>query len=159
MITGLFSLVASSTSDTRPSSWVSPHISTPKCSVSESKRLQAGSSIRFASVDVLVFSGSILGIVGLGTIIYVFVVWSDKNYGSLQMTRQMTIATTLIVAAFQNVNSADSSFQCLDAMTNRRGSFWSRTFTQPIAEEFELVAKQIAVGLAERGHHLYLGCE
>jgi len=58
---------------------------------------------RFASVDGLLFSGSLLALAGFGIILYVFVAWTAKNHGALQMTRQMTVATMLIVAAFQNI--------------------------------------------------------
>jgi len=68
------------------------------------KRSAADSLIdRFAKVDVLLASSILLGLAGLGIIARVFVIWSDSRYGSLQMTRETTFATTLLVASFQTM--------------------------------------------------------
>jgi len=58
---------------------------------------------RFAKVDALIGASVLLGLVGVGIIVRIFVVWSDSRYGSLQMTRETTVATTLIVASFQTM--------------------------------------------------------
>lgn len=58
---------------------------------------------RFAKVDALIAASVLLGLVGFGTIARIFFVWSDSKYGPLQMTRETTVATTLIVASFQTM--------------------------------------------------------
>ncbi len=58
---------------------------------------------RFAKVDALIASSVLLGLVGIGIILRIFVLWSDSRYGPLQMTRETTFATTLIVASFQTM--------------------------------------------------------
>jgi hypothetical protein len=58
---------------------------------------------RFGKVDAFLLTAVLLFVIGISIIGAVFVTWTDNNHGELQMTREMTIATTLIVASFQNL--------------------------------------------------------
>lgn len=58
---------------------------------------------RLATVDALIATAFLMGLLGLFFIASVFVAWSDNHFGALQMTRETTIATTLFVAAFQTL--------------------------------------------------------
>jgi glycosyltransferase involved in cell wall biosynthesis len=58
---------------------------------------------RLAKVDSMIGAAVVLGLVGLGIISHVVLTWSGNHFGSLQMTRQMIVGTTLIVASFQTL--------------------------------------------------------
>ena len=61
---------------------------------------------RFAKVDFLIATAVALGLGGLAMMGYVVAVWSGQNFGELHMTKQVTLATTLIVASFQTLFGA-----------------------------------------------------
>ena len=58
---------------------------------------------KFATVDALLAASVLLGLIGIGFLVRIFVVWSANHFGALQMTRETTVATTLIVASFQTM--------------------------------------------------------
>jgi len=58
---------------------------------------------RLAKVDTMLAAAVLLGVVGVGMLLNVVFTWSGNRFGSLQMTRQMIVATTFIVASFQTL--------------------------------------------------------
>ncbi len=58
---------------------------------------------RVAKVDSMIGAGALLGLIGFGMILRVVLTWSGNHFGSLQMTREMIIGSTMIVASFQTL--------------------------------------------------------
>jgi len=58
---------------------------------------------RFTTVEHLLVAGLLFLVIGFGILASVVVNWSGQGYANLDRIREMTVGTTLIVAAFQNV--------------------------------------------------------
>ncbi len=57
----------------------------------------------YMTVESALAFGALLVVAGLGTIGYVVANWSEAAFGNLQMTREMVLATSLLVMGFQTL--------------------------------------------------------